>query len=129
MAKIVLAGSVYVVVSDLKVEDIKDAQKYAPEALQILDEDGEVEFALCFGKFGSINANGVCFDGETNDGTGKACITMPIPEGCGSAIDYIVDQVGPIRSKIKMIEERLPAALEQVKADRAAVKEEIRVEA
>ena len=127
MAKIFLCGNVYTVVSDLAVEDIKDAMKYAPEALQIVDEEGEVEFGLGFGSCGSIGKYGVCFDAETNDGTGKACITEPLPAGCKNAVDYIVDKVGPIRSKIATIEAGLPAALEAGKADRAAVREEIEV--
>ena len=110
MAKVILAGSVFVVASELTVEDIKDAQRYAPEALQILDDEGEVVFALGYGCYGSLNQNGICFDAECNDGSGKACITMPLPEGCKNAVDYIVDKIGPVRSKIKLIEERLPAA-------------------
>lgn len=128
MAKVFLCGNVYTMVSDVSVEDLKDAMKYAPEALQILDEKGEeVEFAINFGSSGSIGKYGVCFDAETNDGTGKACITQPLPAGCKNAVDYIVDKVGPIRSKIAQIEAGLPAALEAVKADRAATREEIEV--
>jgi len=127
MAKVFLVGSTFTMVSDLLVEDIKDAMKYAPEALQIVDEEGEVEFALGYGASGSIGKYGVCFDAETNDGSGKACITEPLPAGCKNAIDYIVDKVGPIRSKICQIEAALPAALEAVKADRAATREEIEV--
>lgn len=130
MAKIFLCGNVYTVVSDLLVSDIKDAMKYAPEALQIVKGEGderEIEFGIAYGPSGSIGKYGICFDAETNDGTGKACITEPLPAGCKNAVDFIVDKVGPIRSKIALIEEGLPAALEAVKADRAAVKDEIEV--
>lgn len=127
MAKVVLAGQVFVVASDLTVEDIKDAMKYAPDALQLKDEEGEPIFCLSYGSYGSLNGNGVCFNAETNDGTGKACITCPIPEGVKNAVDYIVDKVGPIRSKIIEVETKLPELLAGVKADRAAMAEEIEV--
>ena len=127
MAKVVLLGSVYVMVSDLTVEDIKDAQKLVPDALILKDEEGDPIFALGYGNYGSISTNGVVFDGVTNDGTGRACITCPIPDGTKDVIDYIIDKVAPIRTSILAVEAALPEALATVKADRAALAEEIEV--
>lgn len=128
MAKVFLCGNVFTVVSELKADDIADAMKYAPEALQIKDEEGEVEFALAYGPGGGcLGKYGVCFDDVTNDGTGKACITLPLPGGCKSAVDYIVDKFSPVRDQIAQIEASLPGALEALHAARDAVREEIEV--
>ena len=127
MAKIVLCGEVYVLISELKVEDIKAAQKLCPDALVIKNEDGEPVFGVSYGGYGSISKNGVCFDGNANDGTGRASITCPIPKGTEDIIGTIVDVYAPVKAGLLKIEETLPEVLAAVRAERATTAEEIQV--
>lgn len=127
MAKVILVGDVYVLVSELKVEDLEDAKKLCPDALTLKNDDGDVTFAVSFGEYGSISKYGVQFDGNANDGTGRACITCPIHKGAGNVIDDIVDVYAPVKAGLLEIERTLPEVLAEVRAARAAVAEEIEV--
>jgi len=125
--KIIIAGGVYVLKSDAKLEDLKYVQKYSPDTLVLKDEDGDPTFAISVGCTSSISKYGVCFNTETHDEDKLACITMPLPSGITNAQEYVVDQIGDILANLTEIEGLIAGAIEGVKAKRAAVAESIEV--
>jgi hypothetical protein len=67
MAKVKILGNMFQLKSELKVSDIEKVEKYAPEALKIVDDNGNEVFGICMGS-PSITKYGVSFDGEDEAG-------------------------------------------------------------
>ena len=124
MAKITTVGQAVVVTSELKLEEIKKVAKYRPNELQLKGgkDDKEVVFAIGIGK-GKINQYGASFDKETMDGEGKACITiMKEYEGDKEKIsELIADEFGAALINLEKIEAKLPAVIEEIDKEKAAV--------
>lgn len=128
MAKIRTIGAAVVFTSDVKLEDIKFLAKYDPEALKLYKGEGkekELEFVAAIGgEAGKVNAYGVEFAKTTNDPDGKAQVTLMKTFGGKSGDELkgeIADAYGVAIKKLGELEATIPAALEKVKADRAAV--------
>lgn len=77
MIKLSIVGQAFVISTDIKLSDLDKAQKFAPKALVLRDEDKEPLFAVSKGKTASLNAVGATF--ATKDPDGNAQITLPIP--------------------------------------------------
>ena len=128
MAKFIIAGSVVILKSTAKFEDLKTVEKYNREALAITDEEtGEVLFAVgtTTGK-GNVNQYGVSFDAESN-GDKLACLTFDVPAGDVDLKEWIADKVGPALDYLNKIEESLPDTLEKIKATRQKIKDSIEI--
>lgn len=129
MAKITIAGDAVVIKSNLKLEDIAAVSKYRPNELVLKGgEDGkEPIFALCVTtSAGSINSVGASF--SRADADGKAMLTMfmqgvPVEK----AREWVADTLGSAIIHLNTLEARLPAVLEDIAAERAAVMENIAV--
>ena len=129
MAKIVIAGDAVVVKSDLNLKDIETIAKYQPKALTLMGgEDGkEPIFAIGLTTdAGDINVNGASF-GKA-DADGKATITM-VMQGVPTekAKDWVADRLGSAIMNLNALEEKLPAVLSGIAAQRAPVMENISV--
>ena len=94
MAKIIIAGNVFVVTSSHSLESIKLLEKYRPDALILKDDKGEPVFKVGTGTNASINKNGVCFNAATHDDQKLACMTFPIPPDTEDAKNYTTEFVG-----------------------------------
>ena len=130
MAKITIAGKAIVVTSAFKLEDIKEIEKYRPEALILKGgEDGkEPIFRVCTSKTGNINQFGAEFDSETHDEDKKATITM-IFRGCGEddVKAAVMDTVGRYVLNLNKVEETLPAVLSEIKTEKETILSNIAV--
>ena len=131
MAKILVAGDAVIITSDVALEDIKTIKKYRPKALVLMGgEDGkEKVFAMDWTKgSGGINTFSASFNGETRDDEKLATITMALPEGFkGDVEEYIKEHIGVGIIHLNKLEDKLPAVLEEIKAEEAAILSNISV--
>jgi len=113
-AKVTLSGAAAVVVSDINLEDWKRVEKYAPEALKIVeDETGDVVFKVMTGDHGgSINKYGVVFGSHTN--SGKATVTVLLDEEVEDKVAALKDTIGSALLDLNDIERDIPEVLVEI---------------
>lgn len=135
MAKIKVNGSVAVVTSGVKFEDFETVSKYRPEALKVYaDEEKTVlDFSVVAkkGSKGIMSVGGVIFGEKTRNEDGFACITIALPttlEKVSEVSNYISDAYGAALVKLNKVEAGIPAALEDIAAEKATIAESIIVE-
>ena len=118
-AHVEISGASAVLVSDVTLEDWERVEKYAPEMLKVVDEDGEPVFAVktCCGG-GSVNKFGVCFGSYTNEG-GKATVTVLLDEDIDDKNTAVKDIMGSALLDLNEIEKELPDLLKEI-ADKEA---------
>lgn len=130
MAKITIAGDAAVVTSAMKLEDIKTIEKYRPKELVLKGgEDGkEPIFAVgTTNGAGNINAFGASFGAETRDDEKLACITLFLDGVAGDVKDWVADRLGAAIINLNKLEEKLPAVLDEIAAEKANVLSNITV--
>lgn len=130
MAKIVIAGDAIVVTSALKLEDIRTIEKYRPKELVLKGgEDGkEPIFAVgTTSGAGNINAVGASFGRESHDEAKLATITMCTNGVTGDVKEWVADHIGTAIISLNKLEEKLPAVLEEIADEKAAVLSNITV--
>ena len=122
MAKIVIAGDAVVVTSAMKLEDIKTIEKYRPkDGKEPIFGVGTTHGA------GNINAVGASFGSETRDDDKLACITLFLDGVTGDVKDWVADRLGAAIINLNKLEEKLPAVLEEIAAEKATVMSNITV--
>ncbi|MCD8376442.1 MAG: hypothetical protein LUD69_05815 [Oscillospiraceae bacterium] len=132
MAKIVIAGDAVVVTSSMKLEDIKNIQKYRPDALLLKDEDGEPVFKLGVsrdGSCGSLGKYGAEFANAARDGSGLAIMTLSAagaPED-QDITEFVADTIGANVAQLNKLEATLPDVLSEIAAEREEIKASITV--
>ena len=130
MANIIIAGDAAVVKSTMKLEDIKTIEKYRPKELILKGgEDGkEPIFAIgTTSGTGCINAVGASFGSETRDDDKLACITLIISGATGDVKDWVADRLGAAIINLNKLEQKLPAVLAEIAAEKAEVVSNITV--
>ncbi len=128
MAGIKVAGNVYVVESKYTRKEIELVEKHRPNLLKLYDEKGEnAIFAVGYGEAGQVRPFCVQFNAETKTDKPVACVTMPLPKGEGDAKTLVVDAVGVAILRLNEVEENIAAALEAIKAEKAAIAEAVEV--
>ena len=129
-ASVRIFGQACVVESEYTVEDIAKLEKFRPNALTLYQGDGkdkELVFAVGTTKGkGSIGKFGASF-GSNSASSGKAAITMMIPEGVNDAKKWAVDTIGKAIIDLKTVEDQYAAALADVDAEQATIEAAITV--
>lgn len=128
MAKIVVAGEAVVITSTMRLDELRTIKKYRPEALCLKDEEGEPIF--CIGVTtgaGAIGKYGAEFGAEGHGDEPKACITMVCPGISGDVKEAVSELIGPAILRLNEIEDTLPAVLEEIVAEKAAIEGTISV--
>ena len=123
-AEIKTAGQAAVIISGVKKADIEMVKKYRPEALQLFGGEDNKEFVYAIGLgsgMGSINKVGAEFGAEAHDGSGKATITVAIPDDVDDVKAYLSDQYGRLVLNVNKIEATFPAVLEEVRNEKAEI--------
>lgn len=132
MATIKVTGGAVVITSAMTLEALRTIAKYRPKALTLMGgEDGkEPVFAvnIAHGGAGSVNQYGASFSPETNDAGGKATITAIVTGIAGDIKEAIADSFGATIINLNKLEATLPAALEEINAEKAAVLSNITVD-
>lgn len=127
-ANVMIAGGAIVVTSSLKLEDIKRAKKFRPEALYLYEGEGadkEVVFAIdtTTRSHGTLDGNGAVF-GPNATAEGNATITIVVND-LENVQKEFTERFGSGLLKLKKMEEYLPTVLAEIAADEAAVNEMI----
>lgn len=131
MAKITIAGDAVVVTSALKLEDIKTIEKYRRDALVLKGGEDGKELIFAIGTTdgcGNINEVGASFGRETHDDEKLAVITMCTGVGTSGDIkEWVADRIGRAIINLNKLEEKLPAVLDEIAAEKAQVMSNITV--
>jgi hypothetical protein len=127
MSKVTIAGNSYVVTADVTMADLEMVRKYRPSALAITDaETSETVFKVGIGT-SSVNDHGISFGGVSNDDAKLATATLPIPSDVEDAKEYVLDKAGLAIASLNKVETGIAAALEEIKAERDTISENIKV--
>lgn len=123
MAKILVAGDAVIINSALPLEDLKMVKKYRPEALNLYSgkENENLEFSILVGCGSGVCPMGIGFDSETRDEAKLATLTVMLSEVTGDLKEYVADKFGCIMTNLNKIEATLPAVIEEIRAEKAAV--------
>jgi hypothetical protein len=130
MAKVVVTGNALVVTSTIKFEDLKLVKKYRPEALTLFEGEGKEKtpvFKIGIGKSGNgdLNKYGAEFCGATHDDDKYAVITL-IHEFNGEDIkEEVSDLIGTSILKLNKLEAELPAVVQEIADEKAAIMENV----
>lgn len=122
-----ILGSAVLVTSSLDTEVLKKLKEYAPEALQLTDTKGEVDFALAASNTGSMGKHGVSLPDTTEDG--KACVTIILPklDSDQAKLDYVTSNFGMIMYKASQVEAQASAVFAELKDKFASVAQSITI--
>ena len=132
MAKILAVGKALVVTSTLKLDEIETVKKYRPDSLVLYEGEGDKKepvFAIGVAGGngdGNINKFGASFDGKNPEGYAQITMFMNIHEG-ENVKDVIADEIGVAILRLGELEEKLPAVIEEIKAEKAAIQATIEV--
>lgn len=120
-AHVDVSGASAVVVSDVNLDDWKRVEKYAPEALKIVEEEtGDTLFRVMTGPMGgSMNENGVVFGTYTN--SGKATVTILLDEEVEDKIQALKDTIGSALLDLNEIEKDIPTILTDIAEKEAEI--------
>jgi hypothetical protein len=125
MANITIAGSSYVVASDVSMTDLEAVKKYRPSALTLVDEETKEPFFKVGLGSNSLSDHGISFGGVSNDEEKVAICTLQIPADTEDAKEYVLDKAGVAIAHLRTVEKGIAKALEEIKTDRAAIAESI----
>lgn len=129
MAKVIIVGQAIVIKSELSLDDIKLVEKCFPKALTLMGGDDGKEPVFCIGTTtgeGSINKNGASFNSASNDEEKKACITLAAV-GIADIKEWVTDNLTAPLISLNKLEEKIPAVLSEIAAEKAAVEANIEV--
>jgi len=119
-AHVDISGASAVLVSDVDLADWKKVEKYQPEVLRLVDEDGDTTFrVMTGGTVGSADNFGVCFGDYTNGG--KATVTALFDTDITDKVKAVKDMMGNGLLDLNKIEAGIPAALEAIAAKEAEI--------
>ena len=114
-AMIHILGAAAVLVSGVKLEDWKLVEKYAPEALKMVDENGEPVFRVMTDKGpGSVNRYGVVWGSYVTE-EGYATVTLLLDENVEDRKEAVMDVVGSGLLNLNGIEERMAEIMEEIR--------------
>lgn len=132
-ATIAVVGEAVVITSTLLLEDIKSVAKYRPEKLQLKGGADNKEIVFVIGVAsnarGSLNSVGAEFGNIPQDETGYATITIDRPrvDGMGTK-EAVAERIGTAILDINKMEAILPAVIEEIANEKAAIMENITVQ-
>jgi hypothetical protein len=124
MQKIKILGNSVRITTDLTAEEIKNLQKYAPEALVLTKEteDKCVEeyFRIAYkeGRDG-FTEYGITF--PATNSTGKATITALIPSDVADKKAFVTDKFGRVIKNLIEVEKQAKKGLTAVAKDKATI--------
>jgi len=127
MANVTIAGSSYVIASDVAIADLEAVKKYRPSALALVDEETkEAYFKVGIGS-NSLSDHGISFGGISNDEDKVATATLCIHADVEDAKEYVLDKAGVAIANLNRVEKGIAAVLEEINDERKALAERITV--
>lgn len=120
-AGVEINGAAAVLTSGVKLEDWQRVEKYAPDMLKIVDEEGEPLFRVKTGEGGgSINEYGVCFGSYTNEG-GLATVTVLLDDDVEDKLGAVKEIMGSALLDLNEIEQEVPNVLKDIAEKEAEI--------
>lgn len=121
--KAVVIGSSCVITSSLTPDQIKRIKKFHPEALTMVDEDGEPVFAIDIDEEspGSINSFGACFGNAVN-ADGKATITILTDPTAENPAEIVYEKIGRALSCLNQMEAELIEMLPEIDREESDIR-------
>jgi len=127
MANVTIAGNSYVIASDVAMADLETVKKYRPSALTLVDEETKEPFFKVGIGSNSLSDHGISFGGISNCEKKVATATLPIPADAEDAKEYVLDKAGLAIVNLNKVEKNIAAALADVKTEREAIAESIKI--
>lgn len=126
-------GNALIVTSSMKAEDLLKIKKAKPEALALTEENDGVKSMVFFvdvalGGEPCIEPEFIVFDGTTHDAEKYATATILLRGDIGDPRETVAELFGAELMKLRRLEATLPAVLETVQAEHAALLECISAE-
>lgn len=116
-------GNAILITSTVTVKQIETLRKLKPDALTLFEEIGDVKvpvFLVSTTKGeAALDNTGILFDGQNSEGFAQA--TMMFRCEAADPKEAIADVYGAGLTKLKAWEETVPAVVEAVEAERAAL--------
>lgn len=113
--KITVISGIAVFASTIKAEDLKTLETVTPEALEVKNSDGEVEFKVATGTTGSVGTYGITFDKE--DASGFASTSVTVGDIAPDKIKgFLATKYGKAIAKMNAFEESAPEKIEAAKS-------------
>jgi hypothetical protein len=126
-AEIELNGAAAILTSAIKLDDWKRVEKFAPEALKIVDEEGETLFKVMTGVGpGSVNDYGVCF-GAHASAEGNATVTILFDDEVEDKLAAVKEVAGQALLDLNEIEGDIPTLLKDIADKEAEIEKLIKV--
>ena len=124
--KTLIVGCACVVISAFTPEELKDFERYLPEALTMRDEKGEPVFAISLDEKspGSLTKYGAVFSKRTNS-EGHATITIVIDPECDDPEDAVRSALGSAIVSLVNMEEALMDRIGELEQKKALMDEHI----
>ena len=120
-AKVYIMGAAAVLVSGVKLEDWKLVERYAPEALKIVDDNGEPVFRIAVGDGGgSVNKDGICWGTHASE-EGYATVTVILDEEVEDRKEAVSSVMGSALLELIDMEKEMPGLLEQIHAQQERI--------
>lgn len=113
--------------TDCTLADIQSVATHKPDALSIMDHDGNPTFTIGITKTGagSINAKGAEFASvPANDGKAKITICLPAVE---DPAEYVAEQYTAALTNIQTIEGQVRAAVTAIASQKNTIKQMIHI--
>lgn len=127
-------SNILFITSDYSIDDLKKVAKYRPDALKLVEGEGDDKHtvaAICVGTKASVAPNGIVF-APVGGTTGKAVVTMDLPVDCDSeekVRKHIHEKVGMAVVNGTKIEAQISEALTGIDADFETMDAAITIEA
>lgn len=112
-----------VITADMKYDDMKKIQKYDPEKMILKDKDGNEKFRISLGECDNVSNIGITFAKDVDD----AFARIEIPSHTEKKDEYVAENYGIAIAKANDIIDEMKAALADVDAKIAAIRESITV--
>ncbi len=123
--KVYMMGAAAVIVSGVKLEDWQLVEKYAPEALRIVDESGDPVFRVTTSKgTGSMNRYGVVWGSYLSE-EGNATVTILVDDEVENMKEAVMDVIGSALLDLAGIEKALPGVIEGIREKQKQIEAQI----
>ena len=114
-ARIYITGAAAVLVSGVKLEDWKKADKYAPESLKIVNDKGDPVFRIVVDEGGgTVNEYGICWGSYTSE-DGYATVTVLLDDDIEDKKAAVMDIMGSAILDLTEIEKGMFKILEEIR--------------
>jgi len=132
MAQLKVLGTAAVITSSVKLAQLKQLEKFKPNALKLVEETkpgaATTKFIVKTGDMSSVNQYGIVFSNESVNGFATATIGIPSYIKPEDKADYATDTFGYAMLNLNELEAQIVEATDELAADFNAMSNSITVE-